>query len=526
MELTCCFLEISDLFSSKKNLFCFARIEKQRLIEIKNTEEPSEIRENTRNILEKIDGVNRKHGLVVPRVEEKESLPSQYSRFQDSDNHRGRNYNFMFPQNPLTNPIFEYLQKANLNDDSKMVVKSVREDGGAAAADKDLLPGQFIKRKVTHHQTVIIPSYPSSPYEAYPAGDPNLAYQQGMYQQQPPFLPPGYMQPQFEQRETNENQTKDLEKKTIDNIKNIVTNSQALPKTTSSNIFNPSFPQPYFYQPMLPGYYNDRPSRQFQPPFQNVFPIVIKNPFQAMFNAFTSMVEYGQEADVCSGRQDKPKPREGKMLREKQSTEDDQEKNLAKIAEFLKNINLNQNESSGDQDAISIENLELSSEDNALEISMSIPSDRREKQISSKKRKTQNKPSKDDYEDVDDLQIGSEKGVFTSDNNKRQVYRNNAGSGIFIQKLKVSKGGVAIAGPGGIATAGSGGTAIVGPNGYAYTQPDSLAIAGSGAKVIAVDPSINLGEVIIADNKTKKDGFVPRIGKIVAVGPVVYYNKG
>ncbi|XP_054264027.1 uncharacterized protein LOC128987286 isoform X2 [Macrosteles quadrilineatus] len=36
-------------------------------------------------------------------------------------------------------------------------------------------------------------------------------------------------------------------------------------------------------------------------------------------------------------------------------------------------------------------------------------------------------------------------------------------------KLKVRKGGVAIAGPGGIATAGSGGTAIVGPGGTAYT---------------------------------------------------------
>ena len=43
--------------------------------------------------------------------------------------------------------------------------------------------------------------------------------------------------------------------------------------------------------------------------------------------------------------------------------------------------------------------------------------------------------------------------------------------GIIIQRLKVRRGGIAIAGPGGVATAGSGGTAIVGPNGIAFTHP-------------------------------------------------------
>jgi len=56
--------------------------------------------------------------------------------------------------------------------------------------------------------------------------------------------------------------------------------------------------------------------------------------------------------------------------------------------------------------------------------------------------------------------------------------------GIIIQRLKVRKGGIAIAGPGGVATAGSGGTAIVGPGGYALTHPRSLTIAGPGAKGI------------------------------------------
>ena len=112
---------------------------------------------------------------------------------------------------------------------------------------------------------------------------------------------------------------------------------------------------------------------------------------------------------------------------------------------------------------------------------------------------------------------------------KKLVSKDNTGSGIFVHKIKVRKGGVAIAGPGGIATAGSGGTAIVGPNGFAYTHPDSLAIAGSGTKVVAVEPNINLSQVILDHNrnKTRGDGHLPpRLGKIVAVGPVIYYNKG
>ncbi|XP_022914100.2 uncharacterized protein [Onthophagus taurus] len=107
-----------------------------------------------------------------------------------------------------------------------------------------------------------------------------------------------------------------------------------------------------------------------------------------------------------------------------------------------------------------------------------------------------------------------------NENNKKVLSRDNTGSGIFIHRIKVKKGGVAIAGPGGIATAGSGGTAIVGPNGYAYTHPDSLAIAGTGSKVIAVEPNVSLADIINGNHKGR------RVGKVVAIGPVIYYNKG
>lgn len=106
--------------------------------------------------------------------------------------------------------------------------------------------------------------------------------------------------------------------------------------------------------------------------------------------------------------------------------------------------------------------------------------------------------------------------------NDDKFFDKTSGSGIFINKLRVRKGGVAIAGPGGIATAGSGGTAIVGPNGVAYTQPNGIAIAGPGSRVIAVDPSVDLNKFV---SNLANNGSSARIGKVVAIGPVVYYHK-
>uniref|UniRef100_A0A1B0AEU4 DUF4774 domain-containing protein n=1 Tax=Glossina pallidipes TaxID=7398 RepID=A0A1B0AEU4_GLOPL len=94
-------------------------------------------------------------------------------------------------------------------------------------------------------------------------------------------------------------------------------------------------------------------------------------------------------------------------------------------------------------------------------------------------------------------------------------------AGIVIQKLKVRKGGVAIAGPGGVATAGSGGTAIVGPGGYALTHPRSLTIAGPGAKVIAIPSNVDLKDALRRTNLLNQTW--PREGRIVATGPTVYY---
>ncbi|KAH8406885.1 hypothetical protein KR222_010046, partial [Zaprionus bogoriensis] len=93
--------------------------------------------------------------------------------------------------------------------------------------------------------------------------------------------------------------------------------------------------------------------------------------------------------------------------------------------------------------------------------------------------------------------------------------------GIIIQRLKVRKGGIAIAGPGGVATAGSGGTAIVGPGGYALTHPRSLTIAGPGAKVISIPAEVDLKDALQRTDVDAKT--IPREGRVVATGPTVYY---
>lgn len=120
----------------------------------------------------------------------------------------------------------------------------------------------------------------------------------------------------------------------------------------------------------------------------------------------------------------------------------------------------------------------------------------------------------------DEYYNDSEEKTFLTSIKKQQMKDQNEvlkDGGIIIQRLKVRKGGIAIAGPGGIATAGSGGTAIVGPGGYALTHPKSLTIAGPGAKIIAYPSETDLKDVILNDDLIQN-------GKVVATGPAIYYN--
>ncbi|CAB3366221.1 Hypothetical predicted protein [Cloeon dipterum] len=51
-------------------------------------------------------------------------------------------------------------------------------------------------------------------------------------------------------------------------------------------------------------------------------------------------------------------------------------------------------------------------------------------------------------------------------------------------RLVITKGGIAIAGPGGFADSGEGGTSIVGPGGTAYSSPNGVSVVGPGGKVV------------------------------------------
>lgn len=348
---------------------------------------------STKEILEKIAQVNKKQGLV------KNPFKTRYYPLN------GRSTNFQAP------PPYPYFNPLEVNPEPSIY------------QDEQVPPGQYIKRKIIHQESLFVPN--------------------------PAYIPP--------------------QQQTVDNIKNIMGNA--------------------YYQSQTP----QLTRQSWQWPLGNMFPIIFKDPFTHMMNAMTTIVEYGPDAG-------KPKP-------------------CAKSLDESVEENPN-------YPTIDIEDLLITNNpDDPVELNLSIkPKARKEKKQDPsliEETSKEDNSSEESSEEESDKTSGI---ALSQDGTKKLFSKDNTGDGIFVQKIKVRKGGVAIAGPGGIATAGSGGTAIVGPNGFAYTQPDSLAIAGSGTKVVAVDPGVNLADIIA--NSTNSAGHVPRLGKIVAIGPVVYYNKG
>ncbi|RZF45588.1 hypothetical protein LSTR_LSTR016573 [Laodelphax striatellus] len=170
--------------------------------------------------------------------------------------------------------------------------------------------------------------------------------------------------------------------------------------------------------------------------YDEYFPVIIHNPFNMMWSAFTNIIEYGPEADVC--RTAPKTTRKAKTIMGTSIDEDDIDLNSELRFEFPKRF-----------------------------------------------------------------------GV--------------GGPPPFIRRMKVRRGGVAIAGPGGIATAGSGGTAIVGPGGTAYTKEDGTAIVGPGGRLVHVPefPPMKFFNQPIGEGRTFQD---PPGSKLIAMGPVIYYN--
>ncbi|XP_046960626.1 uncharacterized protein LOC124530486 [Vanessa cardui] len=299
-------------------------------------------------------------------------------------------------------------------------------------------------------------------------------------------------------------------------------------KSLSNGVYQTRQQQPFF--PGFPSFptFSSFPSfslDNFQP-FAQWFPVLIKNPFVAFSQGggLDNFVEYGQSADVCNRKQ--------------KSSTDKNESNVENLQEphLTENNNIDiGNDNTNSEKTISRKSRAL----NKRTVSTKAPEQEIEegetgKKIYASKPSITRKPSKRPSlaESSNDLKQSDPEGdlrfPFSSDFtwfwNKKPVAPS---PGFFINKLKVRKGGVAIAGPGGIATAGRGGTAIVGPGGLAYTKPGGLAIAGPHARVVALSP---YSDLISSLNHPHQQGYDFRAlqsireGKIVATGPVIYYH--
>lgn len=606
------------------------------------------IEENTKEILEKIEELNKKQGLVKKKKPMYFHFPFSYSRSQEEpkkDHQPQRTeHDFKFPNSPFENPILQYLNNQKVLPTQLKTASSPLPTGGitvvqtnpkADVTEEDEMPGQYVKRKITHQQVMIVPSVQtymnnqynpvfqqyqqSFPMQNYPGhGVPNMSPLGNN-----PFVPTSNVDKNLKKPVKQEDKTVNLEAQTLNNIKNIIYNSQPSPNyaypylppnalpyyppnnNKDLNKLKNQQPPAYLYGPyVVPNLEAAQLTRQIQiqSPLYDYFPIMIKDPIMHFFTALTTMVEYGPQAgvqtDPCKGKQESGQSSEQKNEKVEGSTQStstglpfnnqgdkikyDPEQ-AEQLNQLLKNLTddghislefenpnfQDEEEASGRGLNIRFPKNNLKENDGRIERLTTSVTSSTSKQYNVKENKVDlmppmvrvgtkynkkvsttsktvfignkahlvdsppspptREPVSYDYDTEEDKGLGFGKPEDTQvshDGNKKLFSKDNTGSGIFIHKLKVRKGGVAIAGPGGIATAGDGGTAIVGPNGYAYTQPDSLAIAGTGTKVIAVEPSINLGE-LLKGNKSRLQGpNGQRIGKLVAVGPVIYYNKG
>ncbi|KAJ8930695.1 hypothetical protein NQ314_016460 [Rhamnusium bicolor] len=651
------------------------RLEKQTIIEVSpnfrrhldNSPHPSQrkIEDNTKEILDKIAEVNKKQGLSPRKqIPSYFHFPFSYSRSQEEEkrNHERKSDNFKFTGDPFSNPIFEYLERErhqeendqfkpdlNINrepqhyDQFQGYEKTMTNPSLADITKEDVIPGQYIKRKIVHQQTLLIPSsnfLPQSLNAMSSQNVPPYIMQTPMnFQQAAPIQP---SPPLYNEDNDQTNKTGDkknlshLEKQTVDNVKSIVSNTQMLQSQAYPYFYNPygQYPQGNLpdqsqyglvapnvgaleqqtpndgYSYRIYGPYtmqnSDKGRQNWNWPGANYFPIYIRDPFLQMYNAITSMIEYGPNAgqnNPCNRpNKNKVKGKEEPLTREGKISNEyvEREQIMLELGEKTSPSQITiygvdgDNSDKNNTSYLDIENLDIgtSKEDN-LQFTVNLKTTERESNESEKSKELKTSwdkindsskynasrpasklekfsentkdfrptslfkpqikpqpqpqvqaqlqplkqpvisppirdPTDDAFGDEIDEEDKADDVSISNDGNKKYFSRDNTGSGIFIHKLKVRKGGVAIAGPGGIATAGSGGTAIVGPNGVAYTHPDSLAIAGSGTKVVAVDPTINLSDLIsnsINTNKTSLAFPPSRIGKVVAVGPVVYYNK-
>ncbi|KAJ2939564.1 hypothetical protein O0L34_g14273 [Tuta absoluta] len=319
------------------------------------------------------------------------------------------------------------------------------------------------------------------------------------------------------------------------NMPVLVTPSPATGYSTGNeiNAFDPTPQYSTRQRPSLPF--------QIQWPLGGFFPVLIKDPLLHYLQGGTwqTLVDYGQNADICNRKQ-KSSETAGTILN-KDIVKENFEKKLYDAVNYdlLKHYSSRQGRKIKNK-----RNVSKTAPQQTLNDKHPVKKSAQTAKAASYQndvkrlpnifqKQTTPKPLKHKVEQIDDDDrvdgdLRFPFGDFTFFGNRKPVAPS---PGFFINRLKVRRGGVAIAGPGGVATAGRGGTAVVGPGGLAYTQPGGLAVAGPSAKIVALSQDADLNSIISRlHQQASTDGSVPRLlqaipeGKVVAIGPTVYYH--
>ncbi|VVC92242.1 unnamed protein product [Leptidea sinapis] len=273
-------------------------------------------------------------------------------------------------------------------------------------------------------------------------------------------------------------------------------------------------------------------------PFASVFPFIIKDPFLTFSQGggFNNLFEYGQNADVCTRKQ-------------KSERDEDENENENNIFLTPSDGTMNTRRARG----LRKRNIPNGSPSQKLESGKKAKKVYVTRPVSTKK--TTKKPYiVEEVEEVKNEDVEGDLkfpfGGFSFFGDKRPVAPS---PGFFINRLRVRKGGVAIAGPGGVATAGRGGTAIVGAGGsngpeesslipkpeyykfdengflktededkdseyHLYLSPSALAVSGLKGTAVA-NP---ISQVVVRRGQTVSIAYKPKATAIVGAGGIAH----
>ncbi|XP_050545453.1 uncharacterized protein LOC126907848 isoform X2 [Daktulosphaira vitifoliae] len=339
-----------------------------------------------------------------------------------------------------------------------------------------------------------------------------------------------------------------------------------------TNQVTPSFNQ--YAQNSQTGQSSDQNSRIWSP-WAEYFPILIRDPLQGFTNYFSETIEYGPDADIC--KKDSSTTEVNSVSKRHQNNDaiENNNENLVRKRDYS-----NQFPNDRSQD----HSIRFPEDDSRQSRTMEKTIEPTAKSLKRSRRNVDEE--KGVLNNIKPFRPQTTTTVAADKLQKTWIPYNpnehNGDTGPQIKRLVVRKGGVAIAGPGGIATAGSGGTAIVGPGGSAYSSkhsasgstsenipagPGGISMAGYGPNVVspqfysypmyrksfgrklkskklkhdsatavlstdgvAYTFPVRSRGLTVEDSKnshsasTAREIKLPDGAKIIATGPIVYYN--